>query len=157
MGFTLLRELRNHGAQSLLPEVAFSPDGATFAASVQEQNEVRLHDTASGACLRTWSNPEAGFGEPHGLVLTERHLLVSNRHYFSAPSDIRVYRLAAADDRPVDCLTTPFPDLVEAHSLALSRGRQRPRARRGCPPGPARQPSQAAADPRKRPGLLHHR
>jgi WD40 repeat protein len=123
MGFTLLRELRNHGAQSLLPEVAFSPDGATFAVSVQEQNEVRLHDTASGACLRTWSNPEAGFGEPHGLVLTARHLLVSNRHYFSAPSDIRTYRLDAADDHPVDCLTTPFPGLVEAHSLALSRGR----------------------------------
>jgi WD40 repeat protein len=123
MGFTLTRELRNHGAPSLLPEVAFSPDGATFAASVQEHNEVRLYDTASGECLRTWSNPEAGFGEPHGLVLTERHLVVSNRHYFSAPSDLRVYRLAAGDDRPVDCLTTPFPGLVEAHSLALSRGR----------------------------------
>lgn len=123
MDFTLTRELRNPGAPSLLPEVAFSADGAFFAASFQEQNQVRLFDVTTGKVLRTWANPDAGFGEPHGVLLTERHLLVSNRHYFLAPSDIKVYDLNAEDDHPVHSLTTPFPGLVEAHSLALSNGR----------------------------------
>jgi len=123
MAFKLSLELGNHGRPSLLPDVAFAPDGQTFAVTIQEQNEVRLFAAATGALLRTWSNPDAGFGEPHGVILTERHLLVSNRHYFTAPSEIAVYSLDAAGDHPVHSMVTPFPGLVEAHSMALSAGR----------------------------------
>ncbi len=121
--FRLKQEIFNCGQPSLLPEVAFTPDGLAFAVSVQEQNEVRLYDTATGGLLRSWKNPEAGFAEPHGVLLTEHYLLVSNRNYFKSPSEIRVYSLAGKQGSPMQCLVTPFEDLAEAHSIALSGDR----------------------------------
>tara|TARA_R110000772_G_scaffold267274_1_gene390901 strand:+ start:15110 stop:16204 length:1095 start_codon:yes stop_codon:yes gene_type:complete len=121
--FRVKYEISNHGQPSLLPEIAFAPDGQAFAVSVQEQNEVRLYETATGRLLRCWKNPAAGFGEPHGVLLTERHLLVSNRNYFKAPSEIRVYSLNSKDDYALHRLVTPFNELVEAHSMTLSNGR----------------------------------
>jgi hypothetical protein len=121
--FQLKREIANTGQPSLLPEVAFTPDGAAFVVSFQEQNEVRLYDTATGSLRRSWRNPDAGFAEPHGVLLTDHHLLVSNRNYFKSPSEIRVYSLNSKQTSPEQCLITPFAGLAEAHSMALSEGR----------------------------------
>lgn len=45
---------------------------------------------------------------------------MSNRNYFKSPSEIRVYGLNSEDDYPVHSLVTPFSELAEAHSMALS-------------------------------------
>jgi WD40 repeat protein len=84
--------LENDRALSHVAEVSFHPSGSYFAATYEETNEVRVFDSRTRTLLRVLENPESQFERPHGIVLTERHLLVSNAHDFTRPGTINVYQ-----------------------------------------------------------------
>jgi hypothetical protein len=120
--YRLSKTISNDLALNLIPEVAFSPDGSMFAVSHQLGNEVVLYDACSRAVLRVFSNPDAKLDTPHGVLVTERHLIVSNTHGIARPSSFNVYRLDNASNQPLSVATTPYHHLREAHSLALRDG-----------------------------------
>ena len=109
---------------SLIPDVAYSPDGSRIAATYCDLDEVKILDARSHQELRTYRNPQARLDAPHGLVLTDRHLIVSNKLCpADRPSIFTVYDLHSHSRQPVFELTTPRSDLCEAHSLALNGNR----------------------------------
>ena len=107
---------------NLISEVAFSPDGALFAATHQRTDEVIIYSTQTRKPVRVFNNPAARLDYPHGILLTAKHLIVSSTHNATRPSTFTVYRLDDNSNTPVSYYSTPYTHLREAHSLALHNG-----------------------------------
>lgn len=107
----------NNGAASQIPEIAFHPDGALFAATFLDCNAVKLFSADTHTLLRTIGNPEAGLARPHALLVTNNHLIVSHQPHRDQPSFLNVYRLDSDTAVPVFTLRTPIENLREGHSI----------------------------------------
>lgn len=92
--YRFVSDICNDQGASTIPDVAFHPNGCTFAASYKENNQIRVYDSSTKAILRTYQNPEAQLDFPHGVVITNRHIIVSNKHNpANKPSTLHVYRV----------------------------------------------------------------
>lgn len=121
--FDPVKTIINKGDQSLVPEICFHPSGKFFAATYQHNQCVVLFDAQRLEQVRVFDSETAGFDQPHGVLLTENHLLVSNSHNFQRPSVLLVFRLDSDSSEPVCRFETPLEALREAHSLAYDSGR----------------------------------
>src|SRR6516165_4263885 len=113
----------NDRAPSHIAEVSFHPSGSYFAASYEDINEVRIFDSRTRQLLQVLENPESQIDHPHGVLFTEKYLLISNAHHFSKPGTINVYQNDSTIKKPIQIFQTPFNHLREPHSLALRDGR----------------------------------
>jgi hypothetical protein len=86
-------------------------------------NEVRIFVSRTRKLLQVLENPEAQIDRPHGVLFTEKYLLISNAYDFSKPGTINVYRNDSTIKKPIQIFQTPFSHLREPHSLALRDGR----------------------------------
>ncbi len=115
--FTIAKLIPNNQAHSIINEVCFSPDGKTFCATYEYNNEVRLYSARTNALLRTFKNPGAALNGPHGVLLTKKHLIVANKG--TSPCQFCIFNLADDTGTPVFSYTTPYAHLAEGHSIAL--------------------------------------
>jgi WD40 repeat protein len=115
--FTIAKLIPNNQAPSMINEVCFSPDGKTFCATYEYNNEVRLYSARTNALLRTFKNPGAALNGPHGVLLTKKHLIVANKG--TSPCQFCIFNLADDTGTPVFSYTTPYAHLAEGHSIAL--------------------------------------
>jgi DNA-binding beta-propeller fold protein YncE len=115
--------IANDGAPSHVAEVSFHPSGSYFAATYENINEVRIFDSRTRKLLQVLENPEAQLDTPHGVLFTEKYLLISNALDFSKPGTINVYRNASTITKPIQIFQSPFNHLREPHSLAIRDGR----------------------------------
>src|SRR6516165_6894612 len=113
----------NDRAPSHVAEVSFHPSGSYFAATYEDINEVRIFDSRTRKLLQVLENPESQLDRPHGVLFTEKYLLISNAGDFSKPGTINVYRSDSTIKKPIQIFQTPFSHLREPHSLALRDGR----------------------------------
>jgi hypothetical protein len=113
----------NDRLPSHVAEVSFHPSGSYFAATYENINEVRLFDSRTRKLLQVLENPESQINTPHGVLFTEKYLLISNAHDLSKPGTINVYRNASTITKPIQIFQTPFNHLREPHSLAARDGR----------------------------------
>lgn len=108
------------GPPSYLPDVEFSPSGHVFAVTERDRNRVRVYDSRSRALLRDYEGAASGLDYPHGLALTDTHLVVSSAaRRRDAETFLSSFALQDESPLPVARVTTPRPDLREPHSLAL--------------------------------------
>jgi WD40 repeat protein len=114
--------LPNDGALSMVNEVSFHPSGSYFAATYETINEVRIYDSCTRKLLRVLRNPESQLDGPHGVVFTDKYLLVANVHNRTRPGTINVYRNGGTPTRPIQTFQSPFNHLHEPHSLAIRNG-----------------------------------
>jgi DNA-binding beta-propeller fold protein YncE len=112
----------NDRAPSHVSEVSFHPSGSYFAVTYEHLNEVRIFDSRTRKLLQVLENPESQFDTPHGVLFTEKYLLVSNAHNFSKPGSINVYRNGSTELKPIQIFQSPFNHLREPHSLAVRNG-----------------------------------
>jgi hypothetical protein len=77
--------IENDGPTSMINDVSFHPSGSYFAATHQNLNEVRIHDSRTRKLLQVLRNPESQFDCPHGVLFTEKYLLVANTHNLETP------------------------------------------------------------------------
>jgi hypothetical protein len=119
--FTLSNLILNDGMSSFVNEVCFHPNGEVFGATYEHKDEVRLYDARDLSVIKVLRNPGAMFSKPHGLLITPRHVLVTNKG--TSPCQIHVFRLDDDSGTPVHTYTTPYAHLEEGHSLALNAGR----------------------------------
>ncbi len=117
--YRLATIIPNDMALNLIPEVSFNPSGTLFAVTHQQANEIVVFDSRTRSVLRVYQNPDARLDNPHGILLTDHHIVVSNTHGVLRPSSFTVYRLDALSQKPVSRYETPYQHLREAHSLAL--------------------------------------
>ena len=115
--------IENDRAPSHVPEVSFHPSGSYFAATYENINEVRIFDSRTRKLLLALENPESQIDAPHGVLFTEKYLLISNAHDRSKPGTINVYRNASTITKPIQIFQSPFNHLREPHSLAVRDGR----------------------------------
>jgi DNA-binding beta-propeller fold protein YncE len=115
--------IENDRAPSHVAEVSFDPSGAYFAVTYEHTNEVRIFDARTRRVLQVLENPQSKLDCPHGVLFTEKYLLVSNANNTSKPGTINVYRKSDAIKQPIQIFHTPFSHLREPHSLALRHGR----------------------------------
>lgn len=117
-------DIVNELDSSFIPDVAFHPDGTCFAVSYRDNNQVRVYDTPSLRLSQTYQNPQAQLSFPHGLLVTKRHIIVSNKlkAYSTDPSKLTVYRIGDISGEPVSVFTTPLERLREAHSMDARNG-----------------------------------
>jgi len=113
----------NDRLPSHVAEVSFHPSGSYFAATYENINEVRLFDSRTRKLLQVLENPESQINTPHGVLFTEKYLLISNAHDLSKPGTINVYRNASTITKPIQIFQSPFNHLREPHSLAVRDGR----------------------------------
>jgi len=122
--YRFVSEIINDQSSSFVPDVAFHPDGSMFAVSYKNNNQIRVYDSSTQSLLRTYRNPEARLDWPHGVTMTNRHIIVSNKHNPpTKPSTFNVYRVGDPSLEPLTVFTTPVKHLREAHSLAVHNGR----------------------------------
>jgi len=122
--YRFVSEIINDQGSSNIPDVAFHPDGGMFAVSYKDINQIRVYDSSTRSLLRTYRNPEARLDWPHGVTMTNRHIIVSNKHNpTSKPSTFNVYRVADPSLEPHTVFTTPVKHLCEVHSLTVHNGR----------------------------------
>jgi len=118
--YRFVSDIQNEGSNSRVPDVAFHPSGSMFAVSYGDHNQIRVFDSSTCTLLRTYQNPEAQLDWPHGVFMTDRHIIVSNKlNPPDKPSVLNVYRIDDPSEKPVTVFTTPIEHLREAHSLAL--------------------------------------
>ena len=115
--------IENDGAPSIVAEVSFHPSGSYFAATYENINEVRIYDSRTRKLLQVLRNPESQFDRPHGVLFTEKYLLVSNAHNLKKPGTINVYRNDETIKKPIQIFQSPFNHLREPHTLAMRDGR----------------------------------
>ena len=125
--YRFVTEIHNVQASSTIPDVAFHPNGSVFAASYKENNEVRLYDSITKSLIRTYRNPEARFDWPHGVTMTNKHIIVSNKIKSKSkpcpPGIFNVYRIGDSTGAPINVFKTPVKYLSEAHSFAVHNRR----------------------------------
>jgi len=115
--YALAGMIPNEASPSFVSELSFHPNGETIGATYEHLDEVRIHSAKDLSTVRVLRNPSAGFDGPHGILLTSRHLIVTNKR--SRPSQLLVFSLNDESDTPIQTYTTPYAHLAEAHSLAL--------------------------------------
>jgi DNA-binding beta-propeller fold protein YncE len=115
--------LGNDRAPSHIAEISFHPSGSYFAVTYEHLNEVRIFDSQTRKLLQLLGNPESQLSNPHGVLFTEKYLLVSNANDLSKPGTINVYRNDGTITKPIQIFQSPFSHLREPHSLALRGGR----------------------------------
>ena len=115
--------IENDGAPSFVGEVSFHPSGSYFAATYENINEVRIFDSRTRKLLQVLQNPESQFDRPHGVLFTEKYLLIANTHGLKKPGTINVYRNGGNITEPIQLFQSPFDHLREPHSLAVRDGR----------------------------------
>jgi WD40 repeat protein len=115
--------IENEGTPSIVPEISFHPSGSYFAATYENINEVRIFDSRTRKLLQVLENPDSQFDGPHGLLFTEKYLLISNTRRRKRPGTINVYRNSGTIAGPIQIFQTPFDHLREPHSLAMRDGR----------------------------------
>ena len=113
----------NDRAPSHVAEVSFHPSGSYFAATYEDINEVRIFDLRTRKLLQVLENPESQIDRPHGVLFTEKYLLISNGFDLRKPGTINVYQNDRTIKKPIQIFQTPFSHLHEPHSLALRDGR----------------------------------
>ncbi len=116
--FELSNLIPNDAAPSFVLEVCFHPDGKTFAATYEQNNEVRIYDTQTLSVVRVLRNPGAALNKPHGILITPRHVIVANKG--CNPGRLQIFRLDDDSGTPVHTYTTPYVHLAEGHSMALN-------------------------------------
>ena len=122
--YRFVSEIHNDQDSSYIPDVAFHPNGSMFAASYRDNNQVRVYDSSTRSLLRTYRNPEASLDFPHGVTITNRHIIVSNKlDPTDRPSILNVYGIDNPSEEPLTVFPTPIKHLREAHSLAVHNGR----------------------------------
>src|SRR5262245_1923651 len=121
--YHIVEIIENDRACSHVAEISFHPSGSYFAASYEDINEVRIFDSRTRELLQVLENPEAQIDRPHGVLFTEKYLLISNAYDFSKPGTINVYRNDSTIKKPIQIFESPFSHLREPHSLALRDGR----------------------------------
>lgn len=121
--YCLAAVIENENRESLIPEVSFNPSGSMFAVSFTENNEVRIFDSHTRSVLRVYKNPDARFDHPHGVLMTDKHIIISNGHGFTRPCTLNIYRIDDPSDKPASVYETPFEKLREGHSLAINGSR----------------------------------
>lgn len=117
--YRLSTRILDNAQLNLIPEVAFSPDGSIFAVTQVGSNKILVFDSSTRAVLRTYDHAGARLDGPHGIFVTENHIVVSNTHRLKRPSTFKIYRRNDSSDQPVSVYETPFEPLREAHSLAI--------------------------------------
>jgi WD40 repeat protein len=115
--------IENDEAPSMVAEVSFHPFGSYFAATYENINEVRIFDSRTRTLLQALKNPESQLDHPHGILFTEKHLLIANTHNLQRPGTINVYRNSGAIKKPIQLFQSPFNHLREPHTLAVRDGR----------------------------------
>jgi WD40 repeat protein len=117
-------ETSNNLGASFIPDVAFHPSGDFFAICYRDNNQVRIYKTEGQQLIRTIQNPDARLSYPHGLFITDNHIIVSNKlaSYSTEPSRLTVYRIDSDSNEPVCNFQTPVEHLREAHSIAMHNG-----------------------------------
>ena len=115
--------LGNDRALSHIAEISFHPSGSYFAATYEDTNEVRIFDSRTRELLQVLESHESQLDRPHGVLFTERYLLISNAYDFSKPGTINVYQNDGTIKKPIQVFESPFSHLREPHSLALRDGR----------------------------------
>src|SRR5205085_8856237 len=115
--------LGNDRALSHIAEISFHPSGSYFAATYEDTNEVRIFDSRTRELLQVLDSHESQLDRPHGVLFTERYLLISNAYDFSKPGTINVYQNDGTIKKPIQVFESPFSHLREPHSLALRDGR----------------------------------
>ena len=113
----------NDRAPSHIAEISFHPSGSYFAATYENINEVRIFDSRTRKLLQVLENPESQLETPHGVLFTEKYLLISNAHNLRKPGTINVHRNDSTIKKPIQIFQGPFNHLYEPHSLALRDGR----------------------------------
>jgi WD40 repeat protein len=113
----------NDRAPSHVAEVSFHPSGSYFGATYEDLNEVRIFDSRTRKLLQVLENPESQIDTPHGVLFTEKYLLISNVHDCNKPGTINVYRNARTITKPIQIFQSPFRHLRQPHSLAVRDGR----------------------------------
>jgi hypothetical protein len=121
--YRIAQIIENDGAPSYVGEVSFHPSGSYFAATYENINEVRIFDSRTRKLLQVLENPESRFDRPHGVLLTEKYLLISNTHNLKGPGTINVYRNGSTVTKPMQIFQSPFNHLREPHSLAIRDGK----------------------------------
>lgn len=127
--YRFVTEIHNDQGSSTIPDVAFHPDGRTFVVSYKENNQICIYDSSTLSLLRTYQNPEAKLDWPHGVVVTSRHIIVSNKikskRKPDPPAVFNVYRIGESSEKPITVFNTPkqYSGLGEAHSLDVHNGR----------------------------------
>jgi WD40 repeat protein len=111
--------IENDGAPSFVGEVSFHPSGSYFAATYESINEVRIFDSRTRRLLQVLENPKSRFDHPHGVLFTEKYLLIANSHGLKRPGTISVYRNGGNIAEPIQVFQSPFDHLREPHSLAV--------------------------------------
>src|SRR5258708_33450770 len=109
--------IENDRAPSHVAEVSFHPSGSYFAVSYEHNNEVRIFDSRTRKLLHLLKNPESQIDCPHGVLFTEKYLLISNANNTRKPGTINVYHNADTIKHPIQIFQTPFSHLREPHSL----------------------------------------
>jgi hypothetical protein len=115
--------IENDGAFSMINEVSFHPSGAFFAATYENLNEIRIYDSRTRKLLQVFQNPESQIDHPHGVLATQKYLLVANTHNRTKPGTINVYRNDWTTTNPIQMFQSPFGHLHEPHSMAMQGGR----------------------------------
>src|SRR5690242_6080567 len=96
----------NEGPLSHIAEVSFHPSGSCFAVTYEDINEVRIFDTQTRQLLQTLRNPESQIDLPHGILFTEKYLLIANAHGLKKPGTINVYRNGNEIKQPIQIFQT---------------------------------------------------
>jgi DNA-binding beta-propeller fold protein YncE len=121
--FHIVEIIGNDRALSHVAEVSFHPSGSYFAATYEDINEVRIFDSRTRKLLQVLEKSESQIDRPHGVLFTEKYLLISNAYDFSKPGTINVYQNDSTIKKPTQIFQSPFSHLREPHSLALRDGR----------------------------------
>lgn len=117
--YRLTEIMSNDTPLNLIFEVSFNPAGTLFAVTYGQANQVVMFDARTRSVLRVYQNPEAGLDNPHGILLTDKHMVVSNAHNGLRSSSFTIYKLNDLSHKPVSFYETPYQHLREAHSLVL--------------------------------------
>ena len=122
--YKLYKIINNDSQPSQIPSVAFYPTGSLVAVAYLHNNQIKIFDTENGELTKRYENPDAQLDHPHGVVVTDNHIIVSNKHDpANKPSTFNVYSLKTSSCRPVNIFNTPLDYLREAHSLSYNKGR----------------------------------
>lgn len=120
--FQFVTDIFTDNDSSLVPDVAFSPDGQRFAVTYQNNNEVRLYDTTSRDIIRVYV--DGALEAPHGVVMTDRFLVVSNKmDPDDRPASLVVFDYRQEDPTAVCIKHTPVDYLREGHSMDIHKNR----------------------------------
>lgn len=118
--YKLKTTIKNPLKPCLIPEVAFHPDGSMFGATYGRPNhEVHIFDAKSLERKHVLKNPDAKLEDPHGILFTKNHLIITNVVDRKLPATINVYRLDGLDKPPVHTVEPSFKDPVELHSVDI--------------------------------------